>query len=412
MVRSPSTDPETSGQVRPPSVLLRRVEELDGASWTFRDEGIGLGEILSSGEAAFNLGVVAENPDDATATAFGLLPHLREIPGLADVQMDRVPGNPTVEANIDREEVLRHGLEPDVLARELQARVQGVVATTYNEVEQRIDIAVRLPLDLRRDLDAVLASPVNLEGGRTVPLGRFVTLSENRPVREVVRRDQRRQITLSGDVDGRRLNGVWEDVNAMLATISVPAGVSFLSGGEQEEINQSFHDLGWALLLSALLVYMILAAQFESFLDPFIISAVLPVGAMGAVFTLMLAGQTVNIISLIGMVALLGISVNDAIVKVSTIRRLRGEGMPGREAILEASRLRFRPILMTTLSTVLAMVPMAIGIGTGEQIQRPLAITILGGLTIATALTLFLTPAAYEICHRRLDKDYDGGSAS
>jgi len=245
-----------------------------------------------------------------------------------------------------------------------------------------------------------------------VPLGRFVTLSENRPVREVVRRDQRRQITLSGDVDGRRLNGVWEDVNAMLATISVPAGVSFLSGGEQEEINQSFHDLGWALLLSALLVYMILAAQFESFLDPFIISAVLPVGAMGAVFTLMLAGQTVNIISLIGMVALLGISVNDAIVKVSTIRRLRGEGMPGREAILEASRLRFRPILMTTLSTVLAMVPMAIGIGTGEQIQRPLAITILGGLTIATALTLFLTPAAYEICHRRLDKDYDGGSAS
>ncbi len=391
------------------AALLRRVEELDGASWTFRDEGIGLGEILSSGEAAFNLGVVAENPDDATATAFGLLPHLREIPGLADVQMDRVLGNPTVEANIDREEVLRHGLEPDVLARELQARVQGVVATTYNEIEQRIDIAVRLPLEKRRDLDAVLASPVTIGEGRTVPLGRFVSLDEDRPVREVIRRDQRRQITLSSDVTDRRIGDVWRDVDRVIAESDLPEGVNFVAGGEQDEINSSFRDLGWALMLSALLVYMILAAQFESFLDPLIITAVLPVGVMGGIFTLALASQSINIISLIGMVALLGISVNDAIVKVSTIRRLRLEGMPGREAILEASRLRFRPILMTTLSTVLAMVPMAIGIGTGEQMQRPLAITILGGLTMATALTLFLTPCIYEFLHRRLDRNYAGG---
>ncbi|MCB1151892.1 efflux RND transporter permease subunit, partial [bacterium] len=111
------------------------------------------------------------------------------------------------------------------------------------------------------------------------------------------------------------------------------------------------------------------------------------------------------IISLIGLVALLGIAVNDAIVKVSTIRRLRLDGMPGRAAIMEASRLRFRPILMTTLTTVLAMVPMAVGMGTGEQIQRPLAVTILGGLSMATALTLFLTPAIYEVLHRWLDRD-------
>jgi HAE1 family hydrophobic/amphiphilic exporter-1 len=166
------------------------------------------------------------------------------------------------------------------------------------------------------------------------------------------------------------------------------------------------------LLLSALLVYMILAAQFESFLDPLIISAVLPVGILGAVVTLVISGHTVNIISIIGLVALLGIAVNDAIVKVSTIRRLRQDGMGGRDAIMEASRLRFRPILMTTLTTVLAMVPMAIGIGTGEQIQQPLAVTILGGLTLATALTLFLTPVIYEIMHKRLDRNGYGGTAS
>lgn len=384
--------------------LRVRLAELDGAVYAFKDEGIGLQEILASGGAPFNLGIVAERPADALAAAERVLPMLQTVPGLTDLEMDRVLGNPAVEVNIDRETALRFGLDPETLARELQARVQGVVATTFNEVDQRIDIAVRLPLDERRDLDGVLASPVTVADGRTVTLATFVNLTEGRPVREVVRRDQRRQITISGDVDGRRIGDVWEDVHALLADVDRSGGVAFVTGGEQEEISRSFRDLGWALLLSGLLVYMILAAQFESFLDPLIISAVLPVGVLGATLTLALSGHTVNIISLIGLVALLGISVNDAIVKVSTIRRLRLDGLPGRAAIMEASRLRFRPILMTTLTTVLAMVPMAVGIGTGEQIQRPLAITILGGLTMATALTLFLTPVIYESLHRRLDR--------
>jgi HAE1 family hydrophobic/amphiphilic exporter-1 len=386
--------------------LQSRLDELSGVTYLFRDEGIGLGEILASGEAAFTLGVVAEKSEDALAVAESLLPRLQTIAGLSDVEMDRVLGNPTVEVSLDREEALRYGLEPDDLAYELRARIQGVVATTYNEVEQRIDIAVRLPRDQRYNLEEVLASPVTVAPGRTVTLGTFVLMTEGRPVREIVRRDQRRQITLSGDVPGGNIGRVWEEVREILDQWEIPAGVAFVTGGEQEEINRSFRDLGWALLLSGLLVYMILAAQFESFLDPLIISAVLPVGVMGALLTLFVTGNSVNIISLIGLIALLGISVNDAIVKVATIRRLRGEGVGGRQAILEASSLRFRPILMTTMTTVLAMVPMAIGIGTGEQIQRPLAVTIIGGLTLATTLTLFLTPMIYEFLHRRLDRDY------
>jgi HAE1 family hydrophobic/amphiphilic exporter-1 len=388
--------------------LRPRLARLAGTTATYHDEGIGLQEILASGEAPFNLGVVAERAADAVSVAGELMQRLPRVPGLVDLEMDRVLGNPSVEASIDREGALRHGLDPDTLARELQARVQGVVATTFNEVEQRIDIAVRLPLADRRDLDGVLDSPVELGEGRTVRLGSFVSLTEGRPVREVVRRDQRRQITLSGDVKGRSLSRIWQDVEREIAAVDKPPGVGFVQGGEQQEITRSFRDLGWALLLSALLVYMILAAQFESFLDPLIITAVLPIGVLGATLSLLVSGLSVNVISLIGLVALLGISVNDAIVKVSTIRRLRVGGLPGREAILEASRLRFRPIVMTTLTTVLGMVPMAIGIGSGEQIQRPLAVTILGGLSLATLLTLFLTPTLYEILHRRLDRDYEG----
>ncbi len=386
--------------------LNARLAAQQGALWSFREEGLGLREILASGEAAFTLGIVAERGEQALATAEALLPRLRAIDGLADLEMDRVLGNPTVEVTVDREKALRYGLEPDQLAAELRNRIQGTVATTYNEIEQRIDIAVRLPLDQRYDLPAVLSSPVALAGGKTVPLGSFVVQTTGQPVREVVRRDQRRQITLSGDVSGRSVADVWHDVNALLATVSVPEGVGFLTGGEQEEINSSFRDLGYALLLSALLVYMILAAQFESFLDPLIITAVLPVGIGGGLVTLWVTGQSLNIISLIGMIALLGIAVNDAIVKVATIRRLRADGMGGREALLEAGMLRFRPIMMTTVTTVLAMVPMALGLGTGEQLQRPLAIAIIGGLSIATLLTLYLTPVVYELLHRRLDREY------
>lgn len=386
--------------------LDTRLASLEGAIYVFREEGVGLREILASGEAAFTLGVVAERGSEALDVADGLLPRLRAIPGLQDLDMDRVLGNPTVEVSVDREKALRFGLEPDALAAELRNRIQGTVATTFNEIEQRIDIAVRLPRDQRYDLNQVLASPIAVGEGKTVPLASFVVQSRGTPVREIVRRDQRRQITLSGDVTGRSVADVWRDVNHALDEMETPEGVAFVTGGEQEEINSSFRDLGWALMLSALLVYMILAAQFESFLDPLIISAVLPVGVMGAVATLFVTGQTLNIISLIGMIALLGIAVNDAIVKVATIRRLRGEGLDGRAAILEASSLRFRPILMTTVTTVLAMVPMALGLGTGEQMQRPLAITIIGGLSIATFLTLFLTPVVYEALHRRIDREY------
>jgi HAE1 family hydrophobic/amphiphilic exporter-1 len=386
--------------------LLGRLENRQGALWSFREEGVGLREILASGESAFTLGITAERGDEALAVADDLLARLRKVPGLADLEMDRVLGNPTVEVTVDREKALRYGLEPDALAAELRNRIQGTVATTYNEIEQRIDIAVRLARDERYDLAAVLSSPVAVAEGRTVPLGTFVLQTVGQPVREIVRRDQRRQVTLSGDVGGRSVADVWIDVNRMLAGLDLPEGVGFVTGGEQEEINNSFRDLGYALLLSALLVYMILAAQFESFVDPLIITAVLPVGVAGALLTLWLTGQSLNIISLIGMIALLGIAVNDAIVKVATIRRLRADGMSGRAAVLEAGELRFRPIMMTTVTTVLAMVPMGLGLGTGEQMQRPLAITIIGGLSFATLLTLYLTPLVYEMIHRRLDREY------
>jgi HAE1 family hydrophobic/amphiphilic exporter-1 len=381
--------------------ITTRLARMEETRYTFRDEGIGLSEILGAGGAEFAMGVLAEVPRDAIAAADELAQALADVDGLQDLQVDRVLGTSNVVVRLDREEILRQGLDPDRLARELRARIAGVEATLFNEIDQRLDIAVRFPREERIDLAGALASPVRLPGGQTVPLRSFLVLQEERPVRELLRRNQRRMVTISGEVDGRALDDVWRDARQVVDEVALPANIRVVEEGERREMARSFRDLGMAMLLAVLLVYMILAAQFESFLDPLLIAAVIPIGLTGAIVAVGLTGGSVNVMSLIGTVALLGIAVNDAIVKVDTIRRLREEEeLPGTAAILEASKLRLRPILMTSVTTVLALTPMAIGLGGGEQMQRPLAITIIGGLSLTTFLTLFITPLIYRLAHR------------
>ena len=377
-----------------------RLKDLHDISFSFREEGVGLREVLGGDGAPFSLGVVAEDPQLAAEVADDIMNLIERVPGLVDLKVDRVLDSPNLVASLNREEILRQRLNSELISRELRDRVTGVAATTFNEIDQRIDIAVRLSRDERRDLNRTLSAPIELPAGGSAPLGSFLTIDQERPVRELLRRNQRRMVTLSGELQERGLDDVWEEVLLLSESYPLPEGVELIQTGEQEAMRKSFRDLGWALILAVLLVYMILAAQFESFLDPLLIAAVIPIGIAGSALAIWITGNSINTLSLIGVVALLGISVNDAIVKVDTIRRLRADGMPGHAAIFEASRLRLRPILMTSCTTILAMLPMAIGLGSGEQMQRPLAITIIGGLALTTTLTLFYTPVLYQMAHR------------
>ncbi len=368
--------------------LTARLERMPQVRYAFRDEGVGLAEILSSGEAPFSMGVIAEDPIEAVAVAGDILDALQSSERLRDLQVDRVIGTPNVVVHLDSEEILRAGLDPDQIARDLRNRIAGVEATTFNEVEKRIDIAVRFPRKERRNLAAALNAPVELPGGGTVPLRRFLDLTEESPVRELTRTGQRRMVTITGDIAAGSVDEAWAEAEAIVAGLELPRNIRVVQGGERREIARSFRDLLWAMMLAVVLVYMILAAQFESFVDPLIIAAVLPIGIAGAFVAIGVTGNTINILSLIGMVALLGISVNDAIIKVDTMRRLRESGMDGYAAIMEASRLRLRPIIMTSATTIL-----------GEQLQRPLALTIIGGLFLTTILTLLYTPILYQVAH-------------
>jgi len=381
------------------TLLTARLDSLPDTRYAFRDEGVGLSEIISSGDAPFTMGVISRSPFAAVDASDRILAALRLRPGFRDLRVDRVMGTPNVVVHLNADEILRSGLDPDQVARDVRGRIAGVEATTFNEVENRIDIAVRFPQASRHNLSLALDSPIELPGGGTVPLRRFLDLREERPVRELSRSNQRRMVTISGDVVGESIDDAWADARSAVAELNLPRNIRVIQGGERADMVRSFHDLLWAMLLAAVLVYMILAAQFESFLDPLLIAAVLPVGIGGAFVAIALTGNTLNILSLIGMVALIGIAVNDAIVKVDAIRRLRDEGMDGYAAIMEASKLRLRPIIMTSATTILAMVPMAIGLGSGEQLQRPLAVTIIGGLFVTTCLTLLYTPILYSLAH-------------
>jgi HAE1 family hydrophobic/amphiphilic exporter-1 len=380
--------------------ITRRLSELPGVRYAFREEGVGLAEILSTGEAPFTMGIVAEKAEEAVAAAQQILEALAGSQRLRDLQVQRVLDSPNLVVHLDSEEILRAGLDPDAIARDVRNRISGVEATTFNEVEKRIDISVRFPLEERRNLTGVMEAPVAVGGGRTRPLRDFFTITEETPVRELTRSNQRRMVTISGQIAGGSITKAWTDAEKIIAGLDLPPDVRVLQGGERAEMESSFRDLGWALLLAFVLVYMILAAQFESFRDPLHIAVTVPIGAAGTVIVLAVTGMTVNLLSLIGLITLLGIAVDDAIVKTDTMRQLRAQGMDGYQAILEACRLRARPIIMNSCTAILAMVPLAIGFGGGAQLQRPLALTIIGGLALTTALTLIYTPLFYMLVHR------------
>jgi HAE1 family hydrophobic/amphiphilic exporter-1 len=270
--------------------------------------------------------------------------------------------------------------------------MRGVIATDYVDFDQKVPIVVRLPESDRRSLETLRVLQVD-----GVPLRELVTTREEVGPTEIRRLEQARIITVYADVASGGLDAAVADAQAALAAVPPPRGLRVDIGGANEERDRSFRELGFAFGLALLLVYMILAAQFESFVHPFTILLSVPLATVGAAVGLLIAGEGLNTMSLIGLVVLVGIVVNDAIVKVDFINQMRRQGMVLREAILEAGRVRLRPIIMTTVTTVLGLAPMALGLGRGADLRAPLAIAVIGGLISATALTLVVIPVAYDV---------------
>jgi HAE1 family hydrophobic/amphiphilic exporter-1 len=269
--------------------------------------------------------------------------------------------------------------------------MSGLAATDFVDFDEKVPVVIRLPENQRRS--AATLDVLQVDG---IPLRQLVNARETVGPAEVRRLEQARTVTVYADAAGS-LDDALTDVRATLSANPAPRGLRVDVGGENEERDKSFRDLAFAFGLALLLVYMILAAQFESFVHPFTILLSVPLATVGAAVALWVAGEGLNSMSLIGLVILVGIVVNDAIVKVDFINQMRRAGLHLRQAILEAGRVRLRPIVMTTVTTVLGLTPMALGWGRGADLRAPLAIAVIGGLISATALTLVVVPVAYNL---------------
>ncbi len=350
-----------------------------------------LGTMLGGSEADVAVRVRGDDLDQVYQMAEVIAARMSTLPEMGNVRIGTERGQPQIQVEIDRAACAAYGVDPRLVAQTVDRAMRGDIATEFVDFDRKIDIVVRYPEDLRYSRETLQA--IRVDG---VPIQELVTIRDAVGPSEVRREDQARMIPVYADVVSGGLDRGIEAVEASLATLQQSADVRWEVGGENEEMRRSFRDLAFAFALALVLVYMILAAQFESFVHPFTILMSVPLALVGAVFALLVMGQGLNTMSLIGIVILVGIVVNDAIVKVDFINQARSRGLDLRAAILEAGRVRLRPIVMTTVTTVLGLLPMALGIGRGSDLRAPLAIAVIGGLLVATALTLIVVPVVYQ----------------
>jgi hydrophobic/amphiphilic exporter-1 (mainly G- bacteria), HAE1 family len=351
-----------------------------------------LGRILGGADADIAVRIRGEDLDGAFAYADAVAARLAPLGRIDNVRVDAERGQPQFEVEVLRGEAASYRIEPAAVASAVEHGMRGTKATDFAAFDRKVPVMVKLPAHLRHDVGTL--QTLRVAG---VPLGELIRIEQTLGPAEVRRENQARVVTVFADVRRGGLDRALADVDAALAALPPPPGLRVAVGGENEEMRRSFRDLAFAFGLALLLVYMILAAQFESFSYPFTILAAVPLALIGAILALALAGEGINTMSLIGVVILIGIVVNDSIVKVDFIVQARARGSELRHAILEAGRVRLRPIIMTTATTVLGLTPMALGLGAGADLRAPLAIAVIGGLIVATLLTLIVVPVLFSV---------------
>lgn len=322
---------------------------------------------------------------------------LERIPGLRDVRSNLQSGYPEIQIRYDRDRLSRYGLDVGTVARAVRDKVKGNVATFLRGGSQKTDIRVVLRESDRGSAEDLAALNVNPNGTPAIRLDAVAELIRAEGPSEIRRSGQERAALITADLTGFDLGSAAADVERALRSIRTARDVHFEVGGQSREMESSLGSLRFALLLAVFLVYIIMASQFESVIQPLVILFALPLAIIGVVPALAALDVSVSVIVLIGGIVLAGVVVNNAIVLVDYANQLRARGASVADAIVQAGQVRLRPILISTLTTVLGLLPMVVGVGDGSEIRRPLALTIIAGLSSSTVLTLGVIPVLYHL---------------
>ncbi len=335
-----------------------------------------------------------ERLDTLEAYAQRLAPDLEGVTGLEDMFNGVAEPSPELMMRVNQAEADRIGMTPEDVGSTVSAALLGTEAGEIRAEDRPVGVRVRAPDSVRYNPLRLRALPVVATGtGRVTPLGSLATFTPTQSRISLERENQQQMIALTADVSGRSLGGVMTDVRRVLRAHPVPAGVRVVIGGQYESQQEAFRALLLVLALAAVSVCAVMVVQFESFVEPLIVLLVAPVSFVGALALLLVTGTALNVASFMGLILLVGLIVKNGIILLDFTRlRMRDEGVPLEVAIREAARVRLRPILMTTLCTLFGLLPLALGIGAGSELQRPLALAVIGGLILSTPITLFAVP--------------------
>ena len=341
--------------------------------------------------------IVGDDYDTLELIANDLLNQISALPDAIDLRTSLDNRVPQVKITMKREVVSQYGLTAASVGAAVRSELTGSTATTITLGGEELDVVVKGSGAAAESLDALRSMPVATAMGGYVPLGSVADVEIEQAPMSIRRVNQARRVTVYGDTISGDTAAMTKQINAILENYTMPQGYSVESGGAYADMMENFEDLMLALLVALGLVYFILAAQFESFTLPVIIMMILPVAFTGALFSLPLTGRDLTMISLVSLIMLAGTVVNNSIILVDYIQIRRARGESREEAILRACPLRIRPVMMTTITTVLAMVPLAFGIGEANELMSDMGITMMSGMIISTVITLLFTPVYYSV---------------
>lgn len=370
--------------------LRQKIGTYPDAQIKFSEQGFS----FSSG-SDLEVKISGDSLDELENIANRILILLAEVEGVYDLKSSVEDVRPELHVNIDREKANLYGLTTAQIASTVHDALLGRVVSIYQEKGKQIDIRIRLEEEDRNSIEEVENILISSSAGLQIPLKEIAEVTVDSGPKGIDRKNQQRVVNVSANISDRFLSKVIQDAQQQLDKLVLPEDYHYEFVGENREMQESFKELALALALSIILVYMIIAAQFESLLMPLAVMFSVPFSLIGVILALLLADKSLNVLSFIGIIMLVGIVVNNSIVLIDYINKLRQKGMERKEAIILGGKTRLRPILMTMFTTVLALVPMALGVGEGSELRAPMAITIIGGLTSSTFLSLIIVPIFY-----------------
>ncbi|MGQ9800479.1 MAG: efflux RND transporter permease subunit [Candidatus Saccharicenans sp.] len=389
--------------------ILERVRRMLPQLENFKFEQINMEASMMGGAAApVEIKIFGKDLETLREIGDSVIRRINDVEGLRDLTHSLAQGKPEYQFALDRERAARLGLSVAQVSSTIQTATQGTVVSRYRDGSDEINIRVILAKQYRDSLEEIRKTPLMSPAGKTIYLEQIADWKRGEGPIQITRENQMRRISVTANIAGRDLGSVMRDIRGRLAEVEkqLPAGYFLEYGGSYEQMIDAFKILAAALALAVLLVYMVMASQFENFLHPFVIMFTIPLAIIGVIFGLLVSGKPVSLPALIGVVILAGIAVNNGIVMIDYINQLIRRGLDKREAIIKGAVTRLRPVLLTALTTILGMLPMAVAGGSGAEFRSPMAVAVVGGLTATTLLTLFIIPIVYSIFNRISFKDY------